>query len=176
LGNRVGLSTGLHFVEMKTDFAPTSSYFYWQMPSNGLTTNYIRVRNIDQRKQYIGIPLEVKWFMSKKNLSVMPYLKVGFALDYCLNTTTAVHFQDAAMEKYSNEIKSRLPETSSFFASVYPAVGLRFGKENYDSQWNPWLNIEVRLGETVLSENLSSFTKNNIADFGAQIALQIPLK
>ena len=129
---------------------------------------------MDQKKQYIGIPLEVKWFMSKKNMSAMPYLKVGCTLNYCLNTNTSVHFQDAAMEKYSDEIKSRLPETSSFFASFYPAFGVRFGKENYDSRWNPWFNLEMRLGEIVLSENLSSFTKYNITGFGAQIALQIP--
>ncbi|MDR0546995.1 MAG: PorT family protein [Dysgonamonadaceae bacterium] len=176
LDNRFGLTAGLHFAQMTTDFAPTSSYFYWQMPSNGLITNYIRVRDIVQTKQYIGIPMEIKWLMSKLNRTTMPYLKVGCTVDYCLNTKTSIGFHDAAMEKYTGEITNQLQKTSPFFVSIYPAFGLRFGKEEAASRWNPWLNLELRLGETVLSENMSSFTKNNISGFGGQISLQIPLK
>jgi hypothetical protein len=171
LNNRLGLSAGLRLSHYSTELDSDRDYFLWQIRQEATHTDYLRIRNIMQRSYYLGLPLEVRFFLNKRNRLFRPYLKAGAVLNWRLHTDNAVNFQNRAMNHYEEQVSDGIEPPSCFNAYLYPAMGFKVGRVS-------WFNFEVHFPTLMLTSNSSSFLDDypNIGvGVGFQFSVQIPL-
>jgi len=170
--NRLGLATGLRFSEFSSKIGSDweRSYFIWLFRQDETTTDYLTIHRIKQKSYYIGIPLELRYFLStgKKPL-FNQYIKLGAAVNYCLSTTNSITFYEQAMTKYTRAVEEQIGKPNPFNAWVYPTYGLR-----YDKIKNIWINMEIYLLGFFIGGKAHPFIHTETG-MGVQFSVQIPL-
>jgi len=167
--SRLSFSTGIRFTEIGSNVKPESgSYMYLFLSSEGTTTNFAKARKISQNSQYLGIPVEFRWYLPSYHF-VRSYVKLGATVNYRIATSTKVKFTDDIMNQYNSDIENQVEKPDSFYSMGYAAVGFRFGK-----QYGPSVNIEAVLPSFVMTTNSSSLT-NPLTGIGAQVTFQFPM-
>jgi len=167
--SKLSFSTGIRFTQAGSNVKPeTGSYMYLFLSSDGTTTNFAKARKIAQNSQYLGIPLEFRWYLPGYHF-VRSYVKLGATLNYRIATSTKVTFTDDIMNQYNSDIVNQVRKPDSFYSMGYAAVGLRFGK-----QYGPSVNLEAVVPSFVFTTNSSSLT-NPLSGFGVQVTLQFPM-
>ena len=170
--NRLGFTTGLRFSELSSEINTNwrYNYFIWLLHQNETNTDYLRIQKIKQKNYYLGIPLELRYLLRKRNDSFFnPYIKLGAAVNYCLSTNNHVTFYSSEMNKYAGELDEQIKKPKSFYAFVYPAFGFRFGKLK-----NVWFNIEADFPGFLIGDKVQPFIRTDFG-MGMQLSLQIPL-
>ena len=176
LNDKIGFMAGLRFSRINNSVGKNSywsnstNYFYWLYSQSGINTEYLKVKEINQKSDYIGIPIEVRYFPSKRPRLFRVYFKLGAEINYCLQTQTAVVFYDNAMNLYQKDLIATIGKPKAFNASVYGAGGFRIGRESGLSA-----SIEVCLPYFLLTRESTGLV-NPISGGGFQINFQIPLK
>jgi hypothetical protein len=169
--NRLGFAAGLHFSDYSSRLSQQKyDYFFWLVGQDGLTTDYARIREINQHNYYISIPLEVRIFTQRKERMVQPYFKAGINFNYRIYTNNDIVFQSSSMNRYSDMINEQLMDNiDNFHVNAYFAAGLKIGRK-------PWFNIELQTpGGIIGNSNVSSFIKSSWASFAFQLSVQIPI-
>ncbi|MBK9356853.1 MAG: hypothetical protein IPN08_05615 [Bacteroidales bacterium] len=65
--NKFGFSAGLRYIQMNssvgrnTYWTGNTNYFYLMYRQDGVNTEYLKVKELDQRTSYLGIPLEARF-------------------------------------------------------------------------------------------------------------------
>lgn len=176
LNDRFGLQTGLRYVRDnsyigKNDyFSDNTRYFYWLHSEDGLSTEYLRVREINQKVDYIGIPVEIRYFTQKRPRIFQIYFKVGIEISYLLKTNIDVVFENPAMDIYADDITNKLDEPGRLNVITYSGAGIKIGRDQ-----KPSLNVEANLPLLYLNPEQKGITKP-IYGGGFQICVQIPIK
>jgi hypothetical protein len=175
LNQKLGFSVGLRYTRMhallgKTTYSSTStaSFFYLLYSQKGTTTEYLKVKQIDQKSDYIGIPLEFRYFAFKLD-PFMGYLKAGVEFDYRMQTKTNVAFYDNTMNTYQGYVVRMVGTPRSFSSVFYAAVGVRLGKPS-----KPCANLEINLPTVFLTPESTGLV-NPQAGTGFQLSIQIPI-
>jgi len=147
-------------------------YFLWKVSENGINTNYLTINNISQKKYYVGIPLEVKFFPCELDYFVRNYFVAGTVLNLLVTSTNDVTFQNAEMEKYASVVSAQMGKPNRFLGYIYAGVGLKIGRTNY-----PFGNIEIHFPIYTYGQNKSNSLTNMKDTFGIgiQATLQIPI-
>jgi hypothetical protein len=164
-----GISTGIRYSRMHSSIEGASQYFYMLYRENGTNTEYLRARKIDQTSQYIGIPLEVRYFVASVP-DFRIYIKLGVDFNIRLQTKTKVDFYDPSMSIYETDIINKLITPKTFYSSFYTSVGYRIGND-----LKPSLTIELLIPFISNKANSSSLVKAN-SGVGLQVIFQVPLK
>ncbi|MCL1934608.1 MAG: PorT family protein [Candidatus Azobacteroides sp.] len=170
--DRFGLTAGLRFSqsssEIRTDWF--QDYYIWLFRQNETTTDYLSIRKIRQKSYYLGIPLEFRFLLKKRTSSFFnPYVKLGAAINYRVSTTNSVTFFDSAMTQYAGAVSEQIEKPDAFYAWVYPAFGLKFGKIK-----NIWFNVEAHFPGFIIKNKALPFIRTDVG-IGSQISIQIPL-
>jgi hypothetical protein len=169
LDNKYGLATGLRYMQMNSSVNKNESFFYWLYRQEGVNTEYLKVKEINQKTDYIGIPVEVKCFVFVPSW-IRWYVKAGAEVSFKMNSQTDVKFYDEAMMPYEDGVTTKVPDTGSFSSSLYAAGGARVGKDS-----KPSVCFEICLPSVLLTQESTGLV-HSTAGFGFQFNVQIPLK
>lgn len=175
LNGRLGVSGGLRVTWTnssigKNGYALNSQdFFYMLYREDGINTEYLKVKEINQTTDYIGLPVEARYFLFAPQAFRL-YVKLGAVINYRLNTKTNAVFKDDAMEPYQNDVTAFVRQPGSFSSAIYAAAGVRLGGAP-----NPAVSLEVCLPYLFLTSG-SAGLLNPAAGTGLQLNAQIPFK
>lgn len=174
LNNKLGLVGGLRYTRMVSSIGKNeywtsrTDYFYLLFKTQGSSTEYLRVKDINQVSDYIGIPLELKIYPYESRVFQI-YYKIGGDINFRLKTSTNISFSDNAMEQFEKEASQVIEDPWSIYATVHAAIGLKIGKEN-----KPGINLEACIPAGIIADLKSSFVDPQ-AGGGLQFNIRFPL-
>lgn len=174
LKNRVGLLTGLRYSRLYSSIGKSgitegnSGYFYVQVPQDGSDTRYLRVKEINQVTDYLGVPLEFRFFVSRAR-RVRFYVKAGMECNFRVAFNEEVVFQDAAMSPNEKWILDQVDEPAAIFGSGFLSPGVRFFPDKY-----PGINLEVHIISFIYPNHAVGLLTAD-AGAGFQLNIQVPL-
>lgn len=172
--NRIGMFTGIRFSRLYSSIGRSgvsegnSGYFYVLVEEQGLDTRYIRVKEINQTADYLGVPLEFRFFVSRAK-RVRFYLKAGAECSFRIAQNREVVYQDAAMANYTDWLLNQIDKPKAVVGSAFLSPGIRFFPDKY-----PGLNLEVHILTFMLPSDAVGML-NSEAGAGFQVNLQVPL-
>jgi hypothetical protein len=174
LNNLFGAVGGLRYTRMVSSIGKTSywsetpDFFYVLYSQDGTTTEYAKVREIVQKSDYLGLPLELRIYPNK-DYAVNVYYKLGAAFNLKIRNKKDMVFFNEAMEPYRDEIYQVTEDPGPFYASFYLGVGLKVGKLA-----KPGANLEVCFPVGILPADEPAFVTPQ-AGGGFQLMVRIPL-
>ncbi len=174
LNNVIGASGGLRYTRMISSIGKTSywsdtpDFFYVMYKQEGLTTEYAKVREMIQKTDYVGIPLEFRIYPNK-DWMVNIYYKLGAALNIKVRNKKEAVFYSDAMKSYSDEVNRVTENPGPFHASLFAGVGLKLGKLT-----KPGGNLEITFPVGILPSGEPGFVTPE-AGGGCQVMFRIPL-
>jgi len=172
--NKVGVMSGVRLTRIsgsvgQDDFwSSNSDYFYFLLREDGLNTNYLRVKEINQISNYVGIPLEVRYFPFKPRLFRV-FFKLAVEANYLYKTNTDVAFYDPAMNQFEMELTSQFEQPKAYTFAAYAGGGIRYGRNS-----KPSVSIEANAPYFVLTPQSSGLVNPEMG-FGIQLNFQIPI-
>lgn len=173
--NKVWLSSGIRYSSMNSivnkigSQANEISYFYVILKQDNNNSYYYRVKEITEKNQYIGVPLDFRYAPFSPRFFRL-YFKVGFDFNLKVGTNQNVDFVESGMNENKEEIIALFDKPNNFYATSTLGVGIQLGKPN-----KPNFRIEGNLPSFVLTPNASGLVKHNFGG-GGTISLLIPLK
>jgi hypothetical protein len=176
LRNMIAVSGGIRYsrvncsIGRESYWSESSNSFYLLYSREGVTTKYLKINELNQKTDYIGIPVEIRLFPYPASFLRL-YGKVGAECQVLLQSKTDVVFYNEAMETYQKDVIHILgQEPTTFSFPVYGAIGLRFGRKG-----NPSVSVEACVFSTYLTDEAIAIVDPLIGG-GFQINVQIPLK
>jgi len=175
LNNKFGFSGGIRYTRTnssvgKNDYWSNSvDYFYLLYSQEGVNTEYLKVKEIIQKSDYVGIPLEIRYFPFRPRLFRL-YFKLGAEIGFRLQSHTDVVFQDDAMEPYQNDVSAMVGKPGSISSSVSGSAGMSLGRAS-----KPVVSFEICLPAIFITSKSSGLV-SPISGGGFQLNFQIPLK
>jgi hypothetical protein len=172
--NKFGFSAGLRYTRMNTSIGRDSymsgapDFFYVNYDQNGLNTEYAKVRELSQKSDYLGIPIELRIY-PYKDRKVSFYYKAGVSFNLKINSKSDVVFYDTSMENYRNDVIKVVEKASPYYTTLYLGVGLRVGKSE-----KPGFSLEINAPVGVIFPAKSYFV-NPQSGGGVQIMARIPV-
>jgi hypothetical protein len=148
----------------------STSFFYWLYLEDGLNTEYLKVKEIDQKSDYIGIPLGIRFFPARRPYLFRMFFKLGAEVNYRLQTKQDIVFYDEAMNPYKTDLTAQLTKPTNFYSALYGGVGIRIGRD-----LKPSVSIEVCTPYLFLTSKSAGIV-NPIFGGGVQLNIQIPIK
>lgn len=169
LNDKLGFLAGIRFLQLNSAIEKSEkpNFFYVLTQQNGTTTEYLRVKEIDQASTYTGIPIELRYFpFGAHKFSI--FFKLGAEFNFLFKTKTAVTFFDSALGIYSSEVLRKTGDPNSFYSNLYGGAGIRLGNSSKTR-----ISIEARIPSILITSNASSLTNGNFGG-GLQLNVQVP--
>jgi hypothetical protein len=172
LHNKIGISSGLRYTRMngsigKTSyFSSTSDFYYVQFNNNGTTTEYAKVKEIDQKSNFIGIPLEIRVYPFDDH-PVNFFSVIGGSFNLSFGSKTDIVFFDNSMNTFRNEVAKVIEAPWMYYATYKLGVGLKIGRLT-----KPGVDIGANL-VGMLVPNKSSLIKPDVGG-GIQLMIRVP--
>ena len=169
-----GFTSGIHFTRLSSNLTGSSYYssnadiFYLLLREHGTTTEYLKVKEVTESSNYIGIPLEIRYIPYHEDMFGF-YLKAGSSFNYRLSSTHDVEFYNDEMSKYKNDVVAKFEEPVNLFSNLYFGAGLIIGNED-----KPHVGIEGVAPTFVFSRRVSGIV-DPIAGIGFQVHVYVPL-
>ena len=171
--NKLSVSSGLRFINfysevVKSDY-DNGGYYFLRVKSDGVVTDYARIRAIKEETNYLGIPLQFK-FTPFDFHYISLYVKLSAELAYRISTSTDIEFKDAKMASYQNAVLQDLNVgVNKVYSSVYASLGARYRLSD-----KIYCSLDVFLPAFYMTKNNSSLVNiTNIS--GVQFSLDIPI-
>lgn len=170
LNNKFGLLTGLRFstsyTSLEEHFDP--GYFYFLHQQTGTTTEYLRVHEIMQTSNYLGLPVEMRYMpFGKKKFNM--YIMAGGEINFRLSTKNKTTFEDPSMDIYQRDVSNKVGMPNTTYTAFYWGIGFTVGKAG-----KPKLNFGVN-APLAVTAGLSSLVTPTIGG-GFHIEIQLPIK
>ncbi len=148
-----------------------NKFFYLRYKQDNTTTEFIRIRDLNEYNHYIAVPLEIKYMPFKVFKRIGIYGKVGIELGALLQSRKEINFHSEAMKQYEDEIFNTVvkDEVNKLLASYYAMFGVSFFLKN-----KTVFNIDILLPSGLWSKNNSSLIDPSFYG-GVQFAIQVPL-
>jgi len=124
-GVRYSRMTGT--LSMKDLILFNTPYFFFRFRESGLITEYVSLRKIAQKTDFIGIPVEVRWFPFDGK-RVRFFIKGAAEINYKVATGADIEFYEPAMAAYEKQVVAQLPEAADIHGVLSLSGGVRFGK------------------------------------------------
>lgn len=172
LNNKIGISTGLRFTRLNSianKEGMTTPYFYLLYQQNGLNTEYLRIKEINQKSDYLGIPLDFKFFIFRNELSKF-YVKTGVVFNFKLQTKTEISFYDPSMNSYSGSVSGMVGNPNGFSLGFNLSGGYQLVLPHL-----PVVNVECSLPSAILTREKKGLL-DPMSGAGIQISVMFPLK
>jgi hypothetical protein len=166
--DRFGFSTGLRFTQVNSSITKNSAphYFYFLLRQTGTTTEYLRIRKLNQTSGYLSIPFEVRFFPYDQKMFRL-FIVLGCDINYRLMTKTEADFTDPAMSIYQSDVSKISGDPSVFHSSFYARAGFLLGKNK------PRIGIGVT-APVIITDNSSSLVYPTVGG-GFFLQVQFPL-
>jgi hypothetical protein len=137
---KLAFATGIRYTYLESHLEKNQKpqYFYLLFDHTGTTTEYLTVRNIKQRANYIGIPLEIRYSPFSGHLFNL-FCTAGSDVNLRLASSNDVTFHDEAMSVYESDVSDIVGNPDEMFVSAYAKVGVMIGKDS------PWASVSAML-------------------------------
>ncbi|MFC2104477.1 hypothetical protein ACFLS4_03890 [Bacteroidota bacterium] len=171
--NKFGLLGGIRYsstnssLGKNTYWESSSDYFFLLLNQEGTTTEFLKIKEVNNSADYIGIPLEIRYFPYKPRAFRL-YFKVAAEFNYLLSDKSEVIFENNTMQNYEAEVLDKFDKPDNFYTAVYGAVGWNLNLKN-----KVYINFEVDVPSIFLAD-YSSGLIDPIAGGGFQLFVQIP--
>lgn len=164
-------SSGLRFIQTYGDLAKNSDpdYFYFLYQQTSSSLEYLRVKEITQTTNYVGLPLEARFFPFHKDNTVRLFFTAGTQIGYKLATKTKIIFADPNMNPLASAVQSKVEQPDDFSATVYGGAGLELHKPSI-----PVISVTVIFPSVMLVNHTMPATP--LAGAGLQLSIQLPHK
>ncbi len=148
-----------------------NKFFYLRYKQDNTTTEFVRIRDLNEYNHYIAVPLEIKYMPFKIFKKIGIYGKVGIELGALLQSQKEINFHSKAMKQYEDDIFKTVVKNkvNRLLASYYAMYGFSFFSKN-----KTVFNIEFLFPLGLWSKNNSSLT-NTLFYGGGQFSIQVPL-
>jgi len=172
--NLLGLSGGLRYNRMVSSIGKTAywtdspDFFYVNFWNDATSSEYAKVLEINQKSDYIGIPVELRIY-PYKDYPVNVYFKAGGSFNLLAGSKTDLVFKDETMNPYERNVASVIEEPSSYFASFHLGVGLKVGKLT-----KPGFILEASIPVGIVTPDKATFVTPQ-GGVGFQFMVRIPL-
>jgi hypothetical protein len=163
-------STGLRFSELVSTVSSTSTagYFYFLDQQDATVTHYLTVKKLTQKTNYLGIPLEARFFpFDPRKFKI--YFMLGGEASYRIATTTTADFNDPAMGAYQKTIGPLVGNPKTLCYSFYGGAGVMIGGEG-KPQFSWGLSVPAFIS------NSSSPLVSPTVGMGVHFQVLVPLK
>ena len=173
LTKRIAVAAGIRFSYNKVVMKSDQDSFLWKLSEKGLTTNYVRIKEISQESYFIGVPLELRFFPKEKNYLWRNYFIFGMTFNYLISSTEDVKFLNRKMDKYTSEVLKHIDEPNNFQIYIYPGIGVKIGRENLMMGY-----LEFHFPACIYnydSPNSLATVNNDRFGIGLQMSLLIPI-
>jgi hypothetical protein len=172
--DRFSIGSGLRFSRINSSLTKNSStdnaYFILLYNQTGLTSEYAKIKKINQDNDYLGVPFEITYYPLKYEL-ISIYARIGTELNFKLKSNTDIQFLNQNMETYQQIILNKVGVTSnSIYSTFYSSIGFQYGKVNEVKY-----NFDILLPSRILTKNNSSLI-NSTEFSGFQLSVQVPIK
>jgi hypothetical protein len=172
--NKLELAGGVRFTRMESSLGKNSywsgrsDFLYLLFRQQGTVTDYLKIKEISQVTNYIGIPLELRIYPYAEHF-IQLYYKVGTDFNVLVRKKTTVDFYVPAMQHYEEEVGRIVEDPWHFYSTVQLGIGLKIGKNS-----KPGINIEACVPVAILANYKSSFVTPE-AGGGFQLNIRFPL-
>jgi hypothetical protein len=165
-----GISSGLRLsMSFASLHSPDNSDFFWLLKEEGTTTDYVRLKSFSEHSFFVGIPVELRYLLSRRPRVFQTYFKIGAVANFRIATANSVKFSNQSMSKYEKEICSQIKPDGIFNLMVNPAFGFKIGRN-----CNPLANLEFQVPFFAYgAKNVSSLIYPE-AGMNFNISLQFP--
>jgi hypothetical protein len=176
LSDRLGLQAGIRFSSMKSSIGRNSywtdniNYFYWLYQQDGINTDYLRVKEINQKSDYIGIPIEIRYFTARRPRLFQIYFKLGIEMNLLLKSGTDIVFHDPGMNSYEDDLIAMLKKPDRLNSALYGGAGFKFGRDQ-----KPSVSIEMCMPYLFLNSGAYGLL-HPLFGGGFQLNFQIPIR
>jgi len=171
--NKLGLAGGLRFTRMESSLGKNSywsgrsDFLYLLYRQQGTVTEYLKIKEISQVTNYLGIPLELRVYPYAEHF-IQLYYKIGADFNVRVRKKTTVDFYDPAMQTYEKEVGRVVEDPWTFYSTVQLAIGLKIGKTPISG-----INIEACAPVAILANYKSTFVTPQ-AGGGFQVNVRFP--
>lgn len=176
LTDRMGFLVGFRYSHIssvigKSDYwSDHDNYFYWLYQNQGTNTDYLKVESIDQQDDYLGVPLEMRYYVAKRPHKFHVFAKLGADFNWLLNSKTSIGFNNKAMNIHESELLEMLHDPKPFYTAMYFGGGIKIGGDN-----KPSVSLEATMPYLFLTNKSLGITDPSFGG-GFQVNFQIPLK
>ena len=176
LSDRFGLLGGIRFSSMnssigKNDYwTNNTNYFYWLYRQDGINTEYLRIKEINQKSDYIGIPIEIRYFTARRPRLFQIYIKIGIEINYLLESKTGIVFNSPAMDPYEKDLSAMVEQPEKISSAIYGGGGIKLGRDQ-----KPSISFEACMPYIFLTSRSSGILQPLFGG-GFQLNFQIPIK
>ncbi|HEY3403931.1 MAG TPA: hypothetical protein VGK59_11120 [Ohtaekwangia sp.] len=166
----VTFATGLRFKQMDVTLGTNPILFgpaYYYVITNQTETSaeFLRVRDITQTTNYLGVTGDVRWYPFTRHRFTF-YFKGGLEIDYRLRTKTEVTFENSDMNPYAGEVEGLIKDPADLTGVLHFNAGVEIGKK---------FLFRLEMGPSIfLNQNTSGLVKT-IAGFDFGLSVQLPL-
>jgi hypothetical protein len=174
LKNLLGVSSGLRYnrtvssIGKTTYWSDSPDFFYVRYWNDGTTSEYAKVREINQTSHYIGIPVELRIYPYKDRL-INIYYKAGVSFNLNVGSKTGIVLQSEEMNTYERDVVQAVEGPQSYFGSFHLGLGLKVGRLP-----KPGFIIEASIPVGILTPDEASFVTPQ-AGAGFQFMIRVPL-
>lgn len=176
LNDRFGLQAGLRFSQVSNTigkeeyWGSNTNYFYWLFRQQGTETEFLKIKEIGQKTGYLGIPVEIRYFVSRRPHVFQLYGKAGAVLDFKVNSNTNVVFKDPDMEIFEKDISDQVKRPGPVSFAMYVGSGFKIGTDQ-----KPSVSIEACFPYFILTPHSFGMLYPYFGG-GFQLTFQLPIK
>lgn len=170
----IGIGTGVRFTHISSDldrerwFDFDKTKFFVMYNQDGVNTEYAQVGRLKQRADYIGIPLDFRFYTSRPRFFRF-FFKLGFDFNMRIANDASVTFVNSTMSRYKQQVADAIGKPAAVLTTINPGLGFKFGSSNSVN-----FCFEINGPSYIMSTNASTFAKNSIG-IGAQFYLYYPI-
>jgi hypothetical protein len=172
LHNKIGISSGLRYTRMngsigKTSYwSSTTDFYYVQFDNNGTTTEYAKVKEINQKSNFIGVPLELRVYPFDDH-PVNFFGEIGASFNLSLGSKTDIVFFDNSMNTYRNQVEKVIEAPWLYYATYNIGAGFKIGRLT-----KPGVDIGANIVGMLVPDK-SSLIKPDVGG-GIQLMIRVP--
>ena len=170
--DKFGWSMGVRFSQMESSITKNNNYgndyFYLVTKETATSSEFMKVRHINQSSNYVGVPIEFRYFpyMPRK---FRVFIKLAAEGTILLQTKKSVSFGDDAMAKYENDVTRNIKDPAKLSSLLYGGFGIKYGQKS-----KPSISIEFS-GPAWFASYKSNGMLNPVVGGGVQVNIQIPI-
>lgn len=175
LSDKIWLSGGVDYSFMNSSQSRISQsqydtdYLYVLLNQDQNDTYYYRVKEVEARDQYIGIPIDIRYSPFLPRFFRL-YFKLGFDVNFKIASKQNVVFHDSEMNTHEEDILNLFDESKPFYSTGSLGVGFQLGKQD-----KPNFRIEADFPTIVITPEAFALMDHSFGG-GVRMSFVLPLK
>lgn len=162
LTNKCSIGTGLRVTNNYSKYESNYDFFYYKAKEDGYNTYFYRIKSVEQRNFYVGIPIEFR-FSIRGDGRPTPYIRGGATFNFRCTTATITKEYNTEPGPMGGPVE--MPDADNFTLPIYCAAGIQLGRQKS-------FCAEVQFPYTVAVGSMTGLGDTNNLGGGFQVTYQ----